>query len=519
MAPEAVVQPTVSPVGPRILHLAVPLLCLIAAARVFIFSAGFPFFNNVDEQAHVDMVFRGSHGYLSHGLVPFTNEAAHYFALFYSPEYFISPGRFENRQFPDPIWKLPVEEQRQVVESKSRFWQSRLNPHSTEPPLYYWIAGTWLGVGQLAGISGGHLLYWIRFFNIIIAALLVWVGYAAATATFSERSVMRFAVPALLAFWPQSMFYAADNDVLSPLVFGIAFVLLIRFLHAGSPAIGLSLLAGICLSASGLIKTTNLVLFPVFVAFVATKCLQLKQRGQLRANWRALIAMSLSAALPLGVWMIWNYSVLGDLTGTTQKLKFLGWSYKPVTEWFAHPILTFDGFQLFFSTLMDTFWRGELIWHRQPLRVPAVDAFYWIGSAIVILGSLVRLLPRFRPSQTVRIALNLALAVFLCQVAFLATISMIYDFGSCPYPSRNHPYFTSGRLMTAAMVPWAIMIVATIEFAFSRAKTALPALAAIGCIVLVISASEIAANRPVLDSDFNFFSILRSDAPLYRPSP
>jgi hypothetical protein len=34
------------------------LLCAIAAVRVFIFSAAFPFFNNVDEQAHTDLVIK-----------------------------------------------------------------------------------------------------------------------------------------------------------------------------------------------------------------------------------------------------------------------------------------------------------------------------------------------------------------------------------------------------------------------------------------------------------------------------
>jgi len=43
-------------------------LCVIAAARVFIFSAAFPFFNNVDEQDHADMVVKYAHGYLSRGL-------------------------------------------------------------------------------------------------------------------------------------------------------------------------------------------------------------------------------------------------------------------------------------------------------------------------------------------------------------------------------------------------------------------------------------------------------------------
>jgi hypothetical protein len=34
----------------------------VAAIRVFVFAAAFPFFNNVDEQAHVDLVVKYSHG-------------------------------------------------------------------------------------------------------------------------------------------------------------------------------------------------------------------------------------------------------------------------------------------------------------------------------------------------------------------------------------------------------------------------------------------------------------------------
>jgi len=39
-------------------------LCLAAAIRVFAFSAAFPFFNNVDERAHFDMVLKYSRGHL-----------------------------------------------------------------------------------------------------------------------------------------------------------------------------------------------------------------------------------------------------------------------------------------------------------------------------------------------------------------------------------------------------------------------------------------------------------------------
>ena len=40
--------------------------CILAAIRVFIYAAAFPFFNNVDEQAHFDLVMR----YYGQGHIP-----------------------------------------------------------------------------------------------------------------------------------------------------------------------------------------------------------------------------------------------------------------------------------------------------------------------------------------------------------------------------------------------------------------------------------------------------------------
>jgi hypothetical protein len=38
-------------------------LCVVAALRVFIFSASFPFFNNLDEQNHADLTLKYARGY------------------------------------------------------------------------------------------------------------------------------------------------------------------------------------------------------------------------------------------------------------------------------------------------------------------------------------------------------------------------------------------------------------------------------------------------------------------------
>ena len=66
-------------------------------------------------------------------------------------------------------------------------------------------------------------------------------------------------------------------------------------------------------------------------------------------------------------------------------------------------------------------------------------------------------------SQTVtspqRQALWLGFGSFCAAVAFLGFVSIIYDFHDCFYPARTHPYFTSGRLMLGALIPFLLLFV------------------------------------------------------------
>ncbi len=54
------------------------LLCAVAAVRVLTFAAAFPFFNNVDEQAHVDLVMKYARGDVPRDLGHFSSESAYY---------------------------------------------------------------------------------------------------------------------------------------------------------------------------------------------------------------------------------------------------------------------------------------------------------------------------------------------------------------------------------------------------------------------------------------------------------
>ena len=127
-------------------------LCLLAAIRVFVFAAAFPFFNNVDEQAHVDLVIKYAHARLPCGIEPFASEAALCIAVYSTPEYFFGPEQYGG-QYPPPNWLLPREQLEKVVNDEVPFWESRLNHESGEPPLYYALAGGWMDVGHGLGLD------------------------------------------------------------------------------------------------------------------------------------------------------------------------------------------------------------------------------------------------------------------------------------------------------------------------------------------------------------------------------
>ena len=91
------------------------------------------------------------------------------------------------------------------------------------------------------------------------------------------------------------------------------------------------------------------------------------------------------------------------------------------------------------------------------------DAFYAISSVIVILASSALLLRRRSTEEDQRFVLSVALLSFVSIVAFLVVLSISFDFGRCPYPSREHPNFTSGRLLKAAAVPFFLLFVYTID--------------------------------------------------------
>src|SRR6267378_6651924 len=130
------------------------LLCFVAALRVFIFSAAFPFFSHIDEDLHFDLVTQYSHGRLPHFFDPLTEESLSWIVPYASPEFLFSPEQFPGARFPPPLWKRSGPEVEPEIAATKAAWRSEINFESSQPPLYYVVASLWWWIGKHVGFIG-----------------------------------------------------------------------------------------------------------------------------------------------------------------------------------------------------------------------------------------------------------------------------------------------------------------------------------------------------------------------------
>ena len=491
-------QPSTGPIRE---HSLVLLFCLAAALRLVLYAAAFPFFTIADEPEHLDLVIRYAQGDIPRAVGPLAAESLPYVAAYATPEYLNPP-----EQYRPPPWTQPADQAMTNMvrlEAAVSHWQ---NFEASQPPLYYALAGLWWRVGQALGFHDLLLLYLLRFLNAPLLAATVCAGFIAARLVFPDSRFARLAVPALLAFVPQSAFYGVQNDVLSPLVFGGLFIGAVRWLQAERPGIGLGVATGLACAACYLTKISNLPLVLVGLGALGLKCWRLGWQGKLRDAAPAMLAFVVCTLVPIGLWVARTKHDFGDLTGSAAKMQVLGWTPKPFAEWWRHPIFTPRGAWIFLSGLLSTFWQEVFFWYAKPVKVPGVA----VGYTLLSLGLLgVALWNLRKPAAPARLreALSLAALAFGAGVAFFALLSIPFDFGPCIFPSRAHPYFTAGRLLAGAWIPFALVFVYGWEQALSRFNSRkLPALAMAAFIVGLLLV-EMAAAWPVFSSQYNLFHV------------
>ena len=489
------------------------LLCLAAALRVFIFSAAFPFFSNIDEDLHFDLITQYSHGHIPRGFDRLKQETLNWIVPYASPEFLSAPEQFPDGKFPAPLWKQSWSKVEPEIAATRAAWSTETNFESSQPPLYYALAGLWWWIGEQIGLVGIQSLYWIRFLNAGLMAIVVWLGYVAARAIAPERVELRIGVPLLMAFIPQNVFYAMNNDVLSPLCFGLLFLCVFKWLRLDAPSILVGAITGVAIASTYLTKLSNLPLI-IIAAVIILARLGVIVRRQPRAGLVALAALLLCAAIPICSWMVWLKLQFGDVTGSTAKFALLDWTRKPFHEWWQHPIFSPRGLWVFWSDLVATFWRGEVEWHGRRFNWKIADPLYAVSSLVFIAAAILGLRKSLALSAFQRRAIAVAILTVAAGVAFLGLLSTQFDFGSCVNPSRSHPYFTSGRLLSGAIIPFALSYVygisylcrlATSRFRQIRWIDAASPLVVLGAIVVFSQASEIFVTQPVFASEHNWF--------------
>jgi Predicted membrane protein (DUF2142) len=483
-------------------HLLISLLCVAAALRVFIFSTAFPFFSNIDEDLHFDLIMQYSHAQVPYSFDRLKEETLNWIVPYASPEFLFPPEHFPGGKFPAPLWKEPWSKVEPEIAATRAAWSSEINFQSSQPPLYYALANAWWWIGKHIGFAGLQSLYWIRFLNVPFVAMMVWLAYVTARTIAPERMDLRIGVPLLLAFIPQNVFYAMNNDVLSPLCFGAVFLCMLQWLRTNAPGFLLGALTGLAIAATCLTKLSNLPLVAVALAVIAARSIAIILRTP-RAGLIALAVLLSCAAIPVGIWMLRTKLRFGDFTGSAAKISFLGWTQKPFGDWWQHPIFTPQGVRTFWSDLVASFWRGEVSWHGQPLRWRGADGFYAVSSLLFLGAAILGLQKQAGLTAFQREAIGSAILIFLAGVAFLALLSIQFDFGNCINPSREHPYFTSGRLLTGALIPFAIVYVYGVSWVCRRINTVLPLLV-LGLVVVFIATSEILVDRVVFVSEHNW---------------
>jgi Predicted membrane protein (DUF2142) len=484
-------------------QLLILLLSAVAALRVFIFSAAFPFFSNIDEDLHFDLITQYSHAKVPRSFDRLKEETLNWIVPYASPEFLFPPERYPDGKFPAPLWKQPWSKIEPEIAITRAAWSSEVNFESSQPPLYYALAGVWWWVGNHIGLIGIGALYWIRFLNVAFMAIVVWLGYVAARTIAPERLDLRIGVPLLLAFIPQNVFYAMNNDVLSPVCFGVLFLCVLQWLRTDAPSLLLGAVTGVAIASTYLTKLSNLPLVAVALAVIVARSIAIILRNP-RAGLVTLAALISCAAIPVGTWMLWTKFHFGDLTGSAAKISVLGWTRKPFVDWWQHPIFTPRGVWIFWSDLIASFWRGEVSWHGRMLRWRGADGFYAVSSLVLLAAATVGLRKQAGLSAFQRQAIGTAILIFLAGVAFLALLSIQFDFGNCINPSREHPYFTSGRLLSGALIPFAVVYVYGVSWVCRQINTALP-LIVLGLVVVFLTTTETLVNRVVFVSEHNWF--------------
>ena len=243
-------------------------LCIAAMIRVFLFNAAYPLFNPVDELEHFDTIVKHSRG----EIYKRENRDAHLdlwsarmMMLYGSPEYLNeTPENFV------PLFKrMHTPQFNSALDAVSRaIADERLNHEMNSPPLYYYSAGKWLNIGTMLYSNDGALLYWLRFMNVLVYGLLMWLAYIFCRDMFPGESALRIGVPMILSVFPNDIYFSLNSDVFSAL-FCLLALYMVLHLYTKQKSILYHAATGLAISGIILVNLTNIPMLILCMGLVA----------------------------------------------------------------------------------------------------------------------------------------------------------------------------------------------------------------------------------------------------------
>lgn len=476
----------------------VAALAVVGALRVLVLASALPFFHINDEHQHVDAIHRYAQGQLPGERMSTLNSEVAFWSVRWGTFEYLKPGP----DVPLPYGQRGHPPGHPELLAAVRAYGGVAATEFDSPPVFYMLAAGWYRLGTTLGFDGLGLLYWLRWADALVLAALVAGTALALRRVYPDRPLVRLGVPALLAFFPTDVLYAASVDAFAPLMGGVAFLAVVWAARSPTLRPARSALAGLALAAAFLTKYTNVA----WVAVAAVVSL-LRIRRDGRPAAPGLAALWVAAAIPVALWFARNLAVIGDLTGTHRKVAALEWIPRPMAEWLDHPLLTPAGLAHFLTELPMQFWRGELTWYSELMAHSGVDILYVATSFGFVAATAWHLRHRDR-TPAHRTTEAVAVGAVVAAVGLLAVLSLQFDFPNWGTPTRDDPYFDHGRLITGVLVPFALVWVRGLEVMCSRLpeplRVRVPALLLVAWLV-GITASEAVLVWPVFSSPWNWF--------------
>jgi hypothetical protein len=485
-------------------------LSIYAGLRILVFAAAFPLFNNVDERLHLMSIQMYAQGHLPGKKLPLMDpELAKAFLPYWSPEYGHPQEELDRSGISGPPDRLQAQASgftQRLYAQKLGEWLHKPNFEAQAAPLYYLVAGGWYNLGTAVGLRDWALLYWLRFLNAILFALFAWLSSMLVRKVYPENTFLSLSVPALIAVFPQDVFFGMSRDVLSPVMWAATLLFMVDAVADNKIQYRSALMASFMVGLTFLVEVSNCVLYGA----LAITLWMWASRSQAPRRHKVWVVSASAAAAFLApfLWMLRNYLVIGDLTGSSAKIRVLGWTVLPLAEVLHHPLFTWHGLSYFLVKLTENFWHGEYGWHAMPMRSAGADLFYVISSALMILIFAIDFLGRRRSLPDAQSWAGLqSLFLVASSVLFLATISLAFDYHEHGYPSRLYPYFVSGRIISGALLPFVLIYASGLEVVTSRFHRWIPPVAVLACLMLLITISEIRVRSIVFSSHYNFFAL------------